>query len=209
MGCLTAFENATKAKLSLALVISSAHCPLSAAGSGVLPGEVVFSALWRQHVGAEGRRRSEQDWRVWTAASSQARLAQSGTMKQCFPTSCWFLLWSATAVLILSGFKHVKSLFSLILPAWKNQNPWQNPGDKQVLSAFENVLSVWNGFRKPCVLIQNLNVMLPVLSLRSGLQPTFGRRGSSRGSTGMATLSGITSWRGSTGFFSTGTTGQF
>lgn len=61
MGCLTAFETVTKATLSLALVISRAHCPLPAAGSGVLPGEVVFSALRGQHVGAQGRCRSEQD----------------------------------------------------------------------------------------------------------------------------------------------------
>lgn len=45
MGFLTAFVSIIKAKLGLSLVFFSANSPLPAAGSGVLPGEVVFSAL--------------------------------------------------------------------------------------------------------------------------------------------------------------------
>ena len=45
IGCLTAFVHIIKAKLGLALVFSSANSSLPAAGSGVLLGEVVLSAL--------------------------------------------------------------------------------------------------------------------------------------------------------------------
>lgn len=83
MGFLAAFVNIVKAKLGLTLVFFSANPPLLVTGSGVLPGEVVLSALWRQHLGAEGRCRSEQDWGVWAAAGSQARLTQGG--KLCLP----------------------------------------------------------------------------------------------------------------------------
>lgn len=54
MGFLAAFVNITKTELGLALVFCSANSPLPAAGGGVLPGEVVLSALRGQHLGAEG-----------------------------------------------------------------------------------------------------------------------------------------------------------
>lgn len=44
MGFLAAFVNIVKAKLGLTLVFFSAN-PLLVTGSGVLPGEVVLSAL--------------------------------------------------------------------------------------------------------------------------------------------------------------------
>lgn len=61
IGYIAGFEIFTKAKHGLALVFSSAHSSLLAAGSGVLPGEVVLTAVRGQHLGVEGRRRSEQD----------------------------------------------------------------------------------------------------------------------------------------------------
>lgn len=54
MGFLAAFVNITKTEFGLALVFCSANSPLPAAGGGVLPGEVVLSALRGQHLGAEG-----------------------------------------------------------------------------------------------------------------------------------------------------------
>lgn len=45
MGFLAAFVNIIKAELGLTLVFSSANFTLPAAGGGVLPGEVVLSAL--------------------------------------------------------------------------------------------------------------------------------------------------------------------
>lgn len=45
MGFLSAFVNIIKAELGLALVFFSAYFTLLAAGGGVLPGEVVLSAL--------------------------------------------------------------------------------------------------------------------------------------------------------------------
>lgn len=45
MGFLAAFVNIVKAEPGLALVFSSANFTLPAAGGGVLPGEVVLSAL--------------------------------------------------------------------------------------------------------------------------------------------------------------------
>lgn len=45
MGSLSAFVNIIKAELGLALVFCSANIPLPAAGGGVLPGEVVLSAI--------------------------------------------------------------------------------------------------------------------------------------------------------------------
>lgn len=59
MGFLAAFVNIVKTELGLALVFCSPHSSLTAAGGGVLPGEVVLSALRGQHLGAEGRRGSE------------------------------------------------------------------------------------------------------------------------------------------------------
>lgn len=45
MGFLAAFVNIIKAELDLALVFSSINSSLPPAGGGVLPGEVVLSAL--------------------------------------------------------------------------------------------------------------------------------------------------------------------
>lgn len=45
MGLLAASVNIIKAELGLTLVFCSANSSLSAAGGGVLPGEVVLSAL--------------------------------------------------------------------------------------------------------------------------------------------------------------------
>lgn len=56
MGFLAAFVNIIKAVLGLALVFSSTHFALPAAGGGVLPREVVLSAVRGQHLGTEGRR---------------------------------------------------------------------------------------------------------------------------------------------------------
>lgn len=45
MGYLSVFDDSIKAKPGFALVFSSSNSPLPAAGSGVLPGKVVLSAV--------------------------------------------------------------------------------------------------------------------------------------------------------------------
>lgn len=54
IGLLAAFVNIIKTELGLALVFYSVNSPLSVAGGGLLPGEVVFLAIRGQHLGAKG-----------------------------------------------------------------------------------------------------------------------------------------------------------
>lgn len=56
MGFLAAFVNIIKTEPwpCSSQCFCSANSPLPAAGGGVLPGEVVLSALRGQHLGAEG-----------------------------------------------------------------------------------------------------------------------------------------------------------